>query len=254
MRISLDEPEKPIEKTADSAEREAIKKTWQGEKKKLSEMKGSDKVKYIWSYYRVQIILFIVAVLGLSYLTYSLITRKDATIMGIVINDSSINSEAYCNKLGEYLGLDNKHKTELLTDINLLYNSGSGNANGMNNGNYAGTTQILCYVTAGELDYTFTDINGLKYMDQQELALKLDEFLPDYIYAAFKDRMYTVKDGSLEGPRAIDMTGTRLAKCLDLKASPVYLCFQNRSNHKAEMDAFLKFLYEFEFGDGSLTF
>lgn len=57
MRISLDEPEiRPVEKTEESEEREAVKKTFRGEKKKLSKMTFSEKLKYIWAYYKTPII------------------------------------------------------------------------------------------------------------------------------------------------------------------------------------------------------
>ena len=103
MKISLDE--KKPEPVVYDAEREAIKKSFKGEKKKLSKMRLSEKLKYIWSYYRIPIIGGIFAIVALSYLIFVFATKKETVFMGVVVNDPTVRAHEYSVFLDDYLSL-----------------------------------------------------------------------------------------------------------------------------------------------------
>lgn len=248
MKISLDE--KKPEPVVYDAEREAIKKSFKGEKKKLSKMRLSEKLKYIWSYYRIPIIGGIFAIVALSYLIFVFATKKETVFMGVVVNDPTVRAHEYSVFLDEYLSLDGKQQTELITDVSLSAVSSPY----MSSRSMSGTSQIMVYILGKELDYVITDKTGLEYLCSEDVSKHLDAFLPDYIYEAFSARIVKKDVKGETVPVAIDLTGTRFAKYLSLSNSPAYICFQNLSGHDANMHSFLKLLYEFEFGDGSLSF
>ena len=213
-------------------------------------MRFSEKLKYIWSYYNVPIMVTLVAVIALAYLLSVFLNMKETVLMGFVINDPAVHAHEYQVFLDRELSLPKKQQTELITDVSLS-NTGTPYMSGRS---MSGTSQIMVYILSKELDYVITDKTGLDYLCSEDVSKHLDAFLPDYIYEAFSARIVKKDVKGETVPVAIDLTGTRFAKYLSLSNSPAYICFQNLSGHAANMHSFLKLLYEFEFGDGSLSF
>lgn len=245
MKITMDEPEKVVEKAERIEEREAIKKSFAGERKKLSSMKFKEKVDYIWSYYKAPIIGVILVGTLLGYFTYSLVTRKETTLTGLFVNVSSNNAEGFSVGLGEYMGLDDKHQVSVIDAVNL--NSGSA----YSTKNYSGAAQVLTVVASKELDFAMADKKGLEYLYENEILKDLSQLMPADIYAGFTDRLYTVNDKVI----AIDLSGSKFQEAMnfsdliELKEKSLYFCVQNLSGHEEELQLLFKYLYEFEFGD-----
>ena len=248
MKISLDE--KKPEPVVYDAEREAIKKSFKGEKKKLSKMRLSEKLKYIWSYYRIPIIGGIFALAALSYLIFVFATKKETVFMGVVVNDPTVRAHEYSVFLDDYLSLDGKQQTELITDVSLSAVSSPY----MSSRSMSGTSQIMVYILGKELDYVITDKTGLEYLCSEDVSKHLDKFLPGYIYDAFSEKIVSMDVKGNNVPVAIDITGTRFAESLGINYSPAYICFQDLSGHDDNMQRFLELLYKFEFTDASLAF
>lgn len=239
MRISIDEPEvKPVERTEESAEREAVKKTFAGEKKKLSKMRFSEKIKYIWSYYKAPIIGGLVAVLLVGYIISFVTTRKTTMLMGVVINDTNLNVQEFTQELGEYLGLGEKQEVCLQESV---YLSGAAAADPMSR-NMSGTNQILSLVMAKELDYVLCDDDGFAYMEKNELFADITGYMTDEVSEAFSERMVTLEDW--EYPVAIDLTGTAFASELGLHHENTYLVLTALSGHDEQISGFLTYLAE----------
>ncbi len=232
MRISIDGPEKPIERTEDSIEREAVKKTFKGEKKKLSQMKFTEKIKYIWSYYKYQIIGIAVGILLVGYIIYFTTTRKTPVLTGIILNDSALNTEQVAADLGEYLELTEKQEVDLLDEV---YLSATGSATNM-----SGTNQVLSLVLAKELDFVICDEDGLDYMLENELCWDPRDYMTDEADEVFADRYVTEDDW--EYPVAIDISGMQITEDLGCTYDEVYLVITSLSGHDDLVTGFLSYI------------
>lgn len=239
MRISIDEPEiKPVEKNEESEEREAVKKTFKGEKKKLSRMTFSEKIKYVWSYYKVPILGTLVGILLVGYIISFVSTRKTTMLMGVVINDTGLNVQEFTQELEIYLGLGEKQEVNLQESVFL---SSTAAANPLSH-NMSGTNQILSLVAARELDFALCDEDGLSYMTANELCRDVSGYMTEDVNAVFADRL-VVPDG-WEYPAAIDLTGTIFASKLGLHQEKTYLVLAALSGHDEQISAFLQYLAE----------
>lgn len=250
MKITLDDDKIQEERAVYDAEREAIKKTFKGEKKKLSKMRLSEKLKYIRSYYKIPVIAAVIGIIAAAYLLSVIINRKETVLMGVVINDPAVRAHEYQAFLDRQLDLPAKQQTELVTDVSLSnvttpYMSGKS---------MSGSSQIMVYILGHELDYVITDKTGLEYLCAEDVSRHLDEFLPEYIYDAFGEKIISMDVKGSMIPVAIDITKSRFAESLGLSYSPAYICFQDLSGHDDNMQRFLELLYKFEFTDTSLSF
>lgn len=239
MRISLDEPEiRPVEKTEESEEREAVKKTFRGEKKKLSKMTFSEKLKYIWAYYKTPIIGVLIGILLVGYIISFVSTRKTTMLMGVVINDTGVNVQAFNQELGAYLGLSEKQEVNLQEAV---YLSSAAASNTLSR-NMSGSSQILSLVAARELDFALCDEEGLSYMEANELCRDVSGYLSETAGTAFSERLVTL-DG-WEYPVAIDLTDTAFASELGLHQGKTYLVLTALSGHDEQLISFLDYLAE----------
>lgn len=239
MRISIDEPEiRPVEKTEESEEREAVKKTFKGEKKKLSRMTFSEQIRYIWSYYKAPIIGGLVGILLVGYIISFVSTRKTAMLMGVVINDTGLKVQEFAQELGAYLGLGEKQEVNLLESV-FLSSTATGNTLSHN---MSGTSQILSLVAARELDFALCDEDGFSYMKTNELCKNVTGYMAEEVKAVFSDRL-VIPDG-WEYPAAIDLTGTVFASELGLHQEKTYLVLVGLSGHDEQLSAFLQYLAE----------
>jgi hypothetical protein len=239
MRISLDEPEiQPVEKTEDSVEREAVKKTFKGEKKKLSQMTFPEKIKYIWSYYKAPIIIICVAALLVGYMSYVVCTRKTTMLMGVVVNDSMVQTKDVSETLADVLGLTARQQVELVDGIQL--NSITTGTNYSHN--MTGSAQILAYVAARELDFALCDADGLSFMENNELCMDVSAYVPEDYADAFAGRL-VIQEGA-QTPVAIDLTGTAFAEELGLHQEETYLVVTALSGHDEQLAGFMQYLAE----------
>lgn len=237
MRISIDEPEKPVERTEESIEREAVKKTLKGEKKKLSQMSFKEKVKYIRSYYWVPIVGVCVGILLVGYIIYFTATRKAVMLTGIVLNDTGLNVEEVTLELEEYLGLTEKQEIDLLQEVYL-------NATG-SNVNMSGTNQVLSLVMAKELDFVICDEEGFEYMMSNELSLDPHDYMATAeVEEYFSDRYVEYEDW--EYPVALDISGTAFAERLGLNYDEAYLVITSLSGNDENVTGLLSYMVDLE--------
>lgn len=239
MRISIDEPEiRPVERTEESEEREAVKKTFKGEKKKLSKMTFSEKIKYIWSYYKTPIIGGLVGILLVGYIISFVSTRKTTMLMGVAVNDTGLKVQEFTQELGEYLGLGEKQQVDFQEAVFL---SSTATSNTLSH-NMSGTSQILSLVAARELDFVLCDEDGFSYMEMNELCRDVSGYLTEAAREAFSECL-VVPDGWAY-PAAIDLTGTAFAAELGLHQKKTYLVLTALSGHDEQLSGFLDYLAE----------
>ncbi|MCR5743483.1 MAG: hypothetical protein K6F92_07185 [Lachnospiraceae bacterium] len=241
MKLYMDDPQvETVAKTEEGAEREAIKKTFDGEKKKLSAMTWEERFSYIWSYYKVPILLGTFIIIVLIYLINVFATRKDTMLMGVIIGDGATNKAAVEVELARYLGLDQKQQVDIQQGIYLTH----GYSTGVNTGNMGGASQIMAYIATRELDFYIASEDGLNYMISNKISKDLQTYLPADIYEELSDRIVTDEEGRAT---AIDITGTPLYEKLGLHSNTMekaYVGFCTLSGHEEQVQGLIRWIYE----------
>ena len=74
-------------------EQEAVKKTWAGEKAKLKQMSFSEKLEYIWAYYKLHILVIVLILGAITWGVHHALTYVQYRLYGMVINSSQFNEE-----------------------------------------------------------------------------------------------------------------------------------------------------------------
>lgn len=124
-------------------EREAVRKTLKGERKKLASMTGPERRAYIYTYYRLHIICAAAAVILIGYVIYIFATRQETVLMGVVIGDGLTDSTSIAQTIGSAIGTGKSEKVDIQDGIYLR----PGYSTGVNTGNMSGATQILMYIS-----------------------------------------------------------------------------------------------------------
>lgn len=100
--------------------REALKKSYQTEKEKLKNMNRSEKISYIWMYYKVHIIIVLIVIVGITGILWNQIFHNQETVYSLAIVNENMNMERdteLSEQLEQYFGLDQK-KEKVVVDSN----------------------------------------------------------------------------------------------------------------------------------------
>ena len=87
------------------SEQESVTKSWAGERAKLAQMTGKEKADYIFTYYKIHIIVIIALIIAISWFIHHAMTYVDYEFFGMVINGESVNEERE-QEITEYLGIN----------------------------------------------------------------------------------------------------------------------------------------------------
>ena len=242
MRISIDEPEiKKEELTEDAVERESVKKTFKGEMKKLSRMSFKEKLRYIWSYYWIPIVGTLVFVVLVAYIISFVSTRKTTVLMGVVVNDTQTNVEEVSHSIEEYLGVGEKEKVDLLDGV---YTNSTSYGTQYSH-NMSGSTQLLSYLMAKELDFVICDDTGLEYLLTNVLCREVTDYC-DADSEEIKERLVESEDEYGKLYAAISLKDTQFLKELKLHKEDYYLVIVDVAGHKDKIESFIKYIFERE--------
>ena len=99
--------------------REALKKSYQTEKEKLKKMNRSEKVSYIWMYYKVPIFVILIVIAGTTGILWNILHNQE-TVYSLAIVNETMNMERdteLSEQLEQYFGLDQK-KEKIVVDSN----------------------------------------------------------------------------------------------------------------------------------------
>lgn len=140
------------------SEREKIKKSLAGEKEKLAGMTTSQKVDYIWTYYKIHIILVIAAISAIIWSIHHFTTYIKYDFYGMVINGESVNEDRE-KDIHDYLGMKKREGADLTAG---LYSDETVS------GGYG--TRLSVLLMAGQCDFAFTDEEGVKYLTDYGLV------------------------------------------------------------------------------------
>ena len=111
------------------SEMESVKKSWAGERAKLAQMTGKEKADYIFTYYKIHILLILGILIAVGWLIHHAMTYVDYEFFGMVINGESVNQDRE-QEITEYLGMTGHEAADLsaglTTDEDLAFLVGRG--------------------------------------------------------------------------------------------------------------------------------
>ena len=138
-------------------------------KETFKSLSGKKKIEFIYDYYKLPIIGALLAIIIISYMTYSFITKQD-TYCNITYYGSTINTDNF-NKIKDTLNeniLGDVKKYTIFTDT-LLINSN------LNYGDDPTTTQAFAIkLAANEIDILLVEKNNFEYFAANNMLLDLN--------------------------------------------------------------------------------
>lgn len=223
-------------------EQEAVTKTLAGEKKKLSHMTFSQKIDYIFTYYKFHILGILLVIAIVIYIIHQRMTYVTYVLYGSIINSNTYN-EAVEDEIEEALQMGKHEGVTIAAGL-------SGDVDN-NAGAYYNQTDLL--VVAGQMDFAFTDEAGVQYLCNMGIPLDVTAELPTDLLdlwagreAVFSEADAAEDDVYFENAAAIDISGTKVQEYFGLDDNMCYLVICDLSGHTDYMQAFYEMLYEIE--------
>ena len=225
-------------------EQEKVTKTWAGEKAKLSQMTMSQKLEYIWTYYKIHIMVIVLIVAVIIAGIHHALTYVQYKFYGMVINSDQYN-QLVMDDLDETLGLAKHEGVNITAD---LYTDEMSNMNGYGN-------RLNIYVMAGQLDFAFTDAEGAQYLADMGAVTDVSQVLPEELQSRWDDEdylTYAVSDGEggfQDVAIAVDISDSPIHDYFGLDDRTNYLVISGLSGTTEYMNNFLDLLYKIDIGD-----
>lgn len=223
--------------------KESFKKESSQELEKLKRMSWSDRIWYIWEYYKFHIIGIGLAAIVLWIIGNAIYAQTFTTRLSIaIINDrtpSSSSTEPLEESLKEYLNCGPKDLIQISSDLSL---SQDGISSQMD---YAAVTKIAAMVATHELDIMISDSSAIEAYAREDAFISLEELLPEDLYQIVQPQILEVSDsqGNLV-PAALSLENTSFAQETGVTLSPPYLSVLSMSEHKEDAVAMIRYLFE----------
>ncbi|MCR5415938.1 MAG: hypothetical protein K6E79_04005 [Pseudobutyrivibrio sp.] len=225
-------------------EQEAVNKTLAGEKKKLAQMSFKEKVDYIFTYYKIHIIGALIVIALIIYIIYQRMNYTTYRLYGVVINSSEVN-ENLTKTLPDTLGMEAHDGVSLIAGL-----SGDVDSNSISYYN-----QIDLYTVSGQMDFAFTDEEGVQYLCDLGTPLDVTQVLPENLAELWKNRetQFSQRNENdetyFDNYAAIDISDTAIPEYFGLDDNMSYLVITDLSNNQEYMDAFYQLLYDIDTGN-----
>ncbi len=170
-------------------EQEDVKKTFAGEKNKLSKMTFGEKVDYIFTYYKLHILAVLLVIGAITWGIHHAATYVQYRFYGMVINSGEFN-ESREQEIHDYLGMG-KHDGFSLT--------GDLFTDEMSSGGYG--NRLTIFVMAGQMDFAFTDQTGVDFLNDMGAAYEVRDISdsPIHEYFGLDDNTKYLVLGNLSG-------------------------------------------------------
>jgi len=226
------------------AEQESVTKTWAGEKAKLSQMSFGDKLSYIFTYYKLHIIIAVVLIAAIAWLIHHQMTYVSYKLYGVIINSYEYN-ENVIEQVEDEIGMTGHDGFSFIGGL-----SGDPDSNSISYYN-----QIDVYTVSGQMDFAFTDQAGVEYLCDLGTPYGVTEELPSELMELWNGRQVSFSqrnandDTYFDNYAAIDISGTKVHDYFGLDDNMTYLVITNLSDNQNYMDSFCDYLYKIEAGE-----
>lgn len=209
------------------ADKEKVKRLFQ-------QMTPREKLRYLWAEFHRHffVVLGVIAILIVSIAEF--VNEEDPVLWGMSINQSLASAEDTVNTWESNIPLKEGHCISF-TDGVILNPNEIADPNSLS---YGTAYQIICAAAVHELDFVFTDENGLIYLCNNELCTDVRDVLGEELLTVYGQYLYTPEE--LDYPIALDISGTSIAANLGLTADTVYLALPALSDDLDTLRDFLK--------------
>ncbi|MBE5948955.1 MAG: hypothetical protein E7261_08005 [Lachnospiraceae bacterium] len=222
------------------------------EGEKLKEMTFGEKLKYIWAYYKVHIIItvgFIVLAVSLGKVVYRNI-KYDSIFHCAMVNNmlSSAQEEYIIKEFGNYINIDKEHET-LTFDSGYMF---MWDNSSFSDTNYTSRMKVASALAARVIDIFVADKTYIISAAPEGQLYDLKTILPENIYTAVEDKLfYTAGEDGVERAYAVDLSSSKYTYINDpekgiLYPEPPYYGIVINTEHLETSIEFLKFILDLE--------
>lgn len=225
-------------------EQESVNKTWAGEKAKLSQMSFKEKLSYIFTYYWIHLLIIVLIIGAIGWFVHHRMTYVDYKLYGVVINSAQVD-DSLEKTMPELLKMGKHEGFSIIAGL-----SGDVDANST-----AYYNQIDLYTVSGQMDFAFTDEEGVQYLCDLGTPLDVTAELPENLMDLWKNREATFSqrnendDTYFDNYAAIDISGTKVHDFFGLDDNMCYLVLVDLSGNEDYMQNFYQLMYDIEMGE-----
>lgn len=200
-------------------------------KETFKSLSGKKKIEFIYDYYKLPIIGTLLAIIIISYMAYSFVTKQD-TYCNITYYGSTINTDNF-NKIKDILNeniLGDDKKSTIFTDSLLI----SANSN---YGDDPTTTQAFAIkLAANEIDILLVEKNNFEYFAANNMLLDLNSLEGFNSLNISEDELVTAKDETgNDNLYGIKVDNLNLLKNSGFNNENTILCIAISSNRHEEV-------------------
>ena len=174
-------------------EDKTLKDTLHEEGHKLKNMSAKDKFWYIWEYYKIPIIIVIVAVALISSIGSAVYNNRFETALSCVILNSSPAGEA--DSVDDYFNQGFRQFINLKEDVKIDVDysmSPTFDESSMNEFTYAQLAKITAMISSKGLDVMIGKPDTMDHFGEMGGFVDLKELLPADLYDKMKENLYFI--------------------------------------------------------------
>ena len=220
-----------------------LKEEAKREKKKLSQMSWSDRIWYIWEYYKFHI-LAVLLIIGLFSTIGTILYRKTFTtrLTFAIVNDHSggaSSTEQLKADLHQALGYGPKDVIEFNEGLYAAFDQSSASQYA-----YASIMKLTALAASGDLDILITDLPVLEHYNQTQAFQDLSRLLPSGLYERAEESLLFLPDAQGNPvPVALSLADTSLPALTGISMDPPYLAVMAGSGRTEAVLQMIQYLF-----------
>lgn len=222
--------------------KEHLKEEVRRERQKLKEMSLSDKIWYIWEYYKFHIIGVFLVILVISIVATSVHNASiDPGIYCVVINNRSsqeLDTSVLEQDFYEHMGFGEKQPV-YAESMFITYGDQATEYS------YAAMAKLSALIASKDLDIIIGDRENIDHYTSMDGLADLEQFLPQDVLAAAEDRLIYAADSSGQSvATSIDISGTWLAERMHLSQESSSLSIVSNLRHTDNAIALIRYIFD----------
>ena len=215
------------------------------EKEKFKQMSFSDKLWYIYEYYKFHIlgligVIMLCCIIGTSIYN----STRETMLYTVVINNPNgmyTNTDPLSTEFHEHMGFREKDNT-IAESMFIHYGAEATEYS------YAAMGKISALIAAADLDFMLCDDEVFEHFYQMDAFLDLEDALPADIWEVVADRaIYTTSPETGETiASAIDISGIPFMERCAINMQPAHLCIIANTVRMDNCIAMLRYMLDLE--------
>ena len=188
------------------------------EKSKFKNMTVKEKLRYIWDYYRIPIIIGIIGVVFIFTLVKDIISNNRETYLSACILNSNYTYETDTTLVNEYVNYSGVDTEAMQLNIDFSMHIDLNAADQMS---LAYQQKVMALFAAKEIDVMVGDQNIIDSYASAEAFCNLTELLPADLAAELEQKGYTYYTATYENGSTVPV-GLYMDSCVRLKNDDTY--------------------------------